>query len=249
MLAVDQSDLLHALKPLVAQHIPAAEIGRLVLVRPLGRRLDREMRRRMAQEQEPRFITGLPLANELDGVLVEHIGCVELARRRCDLLAASLGQSDIVIGVILIVRMVARVAVEFIEAASDRPGLLVHVPLAHVVATVPRGLQHFGQRHAPLGQSPEIPRPAIRTRPCGRKVPDARLRRIQSGHQRRAAGTAPRGVVQLREPHAAAGQGVDVRRTDLSAVAAQIRVPQIIGKNDQYIRLGFLGNVAAQGNG
>ena len=185
----------------------------------------------MAQEQKPRPPAGLPLANELEGIRVEHVRRVELVRRRIDLLGASLGQPEVVRGVILIVRMVARVTVELVKPALDRPGRLVHVPLANVVTTVPGGLQHFGQRHALFVQSPEMPRPASRTGLSRREIRNARLRRIQPGHQRCAARAAPRRVVDLREPHAAPGQGVDVRRGDLAAVASQVRVAEVVGKD------------------
>ena len=42
--------------------------------------------------------------------------------------------------------------------------------------------------------------------------------------------------MELREQHAACGQGIDSRRLDVAAVCAEIRVAEIIGNDQEDVR-------------
>ena len=114
----------------------------------------------MAQKQKPRLAAFLSLPNELQRILVEDIRRVELFGGRVDFLFATAGQSDVIFRIVLVVRMTSGVAVKFVKTSLDRPGLRMHVPLAHVVAAVSGRFQHFGDRHAALIQSPKVAWPA-----------------------------------------------------------------------------------------
>ena len=67
-------------------------------------------------------------------------------------------------------------------------------------------------------------------------VADARLVRIQAGEQARPGRAAAGRVVELREPQAAGGQPVEVRRVDLAAVAADVREAHVVGEDDDDVR-------------
>ena len=63
----------------------------------------------------------------------------------------------------------------------------------------------------------------------------AGLMRIEAGHQRRPRRTAAGRVVELREPHAMLRQGIDVRRGNFAAIAAEVRPTHVVDENDDDI--------------
>ena len=62
--------------------------------------------------------------------------------------------------------------------------------------------------------------------------------RVKSGEQRRARGTAARGVVELRELQPALGERIEIRRRNLRAVTAQIRPAHVIHEDDNDVGFG-----------
>ena len=72
------------------------------------------------------------------------------------------------------------------------------------------------------------------------------LMRIEPGDQRRPRRAAAGTVVELREPHAARRQRVEVRRRNLAAVAADVREAHVVDQHDDDVRpLGLLVRRAA----
>ena len=118
------------------------------------------------------------------------------------------------------------------------------MPFAHRRRAVARGLQHLRDGHAVRIQRAAvageflapITRAGILRRAVGSHEPDARLVRIQPREQRRARRAAARAVVKLREPHPARRERVEIRRANLTAVAAEIRPPEIVGEDDEDVR-------------
>jgi hypothetical protein len=68
---------------------------------------------------------------------------------------------------------------------------------------------------------------------------DAGLMRIEAGEERGPRGAAAGGVVELSEAEAAGGEGVEMRRADFAAVAAQLGVAEIVGQDQNHV--GFFG--------
>ena len=184
--------------------------------------MNREVRGRVAEEDEPRLVAPLALLDEFQGVFVEHVGGVELPLGPVDLLLATFGQAHVIVGIPLVVRMIEGVAVEFFETALGWPGLVVQVPLAHVVAAVARVAQRFAERDAPIVEAPQISRAASGMWLARRETGNASLRRVQPGHERSTARAAASRVIEGLEADAAFGQCVDVRCVNLPAVAAEV---------------------------
>ncbi len=72
--------------------------------------------------------------------------------------------------------------------------------------------------------------------PVVHHVPDARLMRVKPCEQRRAGRAATRGVVKLREPHAALRQRVERGRRDLAPVAAEVGIADVVGHDEDDVR-------------
>ena len=74
---------------------------------------------------------------------------------------------------------------------------------------------------------------------AGNPIGDVQPSRILAGHQRgpRRRANGARRVIG-REPHAVAGQPVDVRRlVEIAAVAAEVGPTQIVGDDENDVRL------------
>ena len=71
--------------------------------------------------------------------------------------------------------------------------------------------------------------------------PDARQVVIRAGHQHRAGRRAARCRVEVCQAQAASGEPVEMGRGDLTAKAAQVRVTQIVGNDQQDVRRDTLG--------
>ena len=74
-------------------------------------------------------------------------------------------------------------------------------------------------------------------RPGLHHVADARLVRVEAGEQGGAGGAAAGGVVEAGETEAVFREGVEVRGLDLAAVAADVGPAQVIGEDDDDVRL------------
>jgi len=67
---------------------------------------------------------------------------------------------------------------------------------------------------------------------------------MQAGDERRARRTATRGRVDLLETRAGPGETVEVRRGNLAAVAAEVRVAEVVGQDDEHVGTARLGGEA-----
>src|SRR5262249_4504808 len=61
------------------------------------------------------------------------------------------------------------------------------------------------------------------------------LLRVKAGEQRGARGTAPRGVVKLREAQAIGRECIEARRGDFTAIASDVRKAHVVGENDDDV--------------
>ena len=107
------------------------------------------------------------------------------------------------------------------------------VPLAGHVGLVAGGLEDLGEGDAAAVEVAGVARGMdLRID----HVADAGLVRVEAGEQRRAAGAAAGGVVEMGEAHAFFGEGVEVGRADFAAEAADIGVAEIVGEEDDDVR-------------
>src|SRR5262245_16849147 len=66
-------------------------------------------------------------------------------------------------------------------------------------------------------------------------VAHARLMGVKAGHQSSPRGTAAGGIEEVGEAQAVLGEFVEIGRFDLAAVAADVRVAQIVRENDDDV--------------
>src|SRR5262249_42708506 len=126
-------------------------------------------------------------------------------------------------------------AVIAVEAALQRPVVLGaarlvvpgDVPLADRVGAIPGRLKGFGDGNAIAVQVAAV---TVETLVL-HHVADAGLVWIKAGEQTGAGRAAAGGVVELREAQAAGGEGVEVGRRDLAAVAAEVGVAHVVGQD------------------
>ena len=113
------------------------------------------------------------------------------------------------------------------------------MPLADGPGGVAAFLEQFGQRHFAVRQ---MPRRAI-AQHAKLFVAHAAADRIPSGQQRRAAGRADFGRrVEIGEPHPLGRHAIQVRRADAGMpVAAQIAVAQVVGQDENDVRMFGIG--------
>ena len=182
----------------------------------------------------------MALANELEGILIEDIGRIELIGRRIDFLFAAVGQSNVVIPIELIVRVIARVTIEFMESMIDGAGLLMQMPFPHEVTTIIKGFDQFRDGSALTIETTEIPWPTFFIGGIRYKVPDTGLSWIKSRHERSATWATPRRVIELSESQAILSKLINIRSGDFATVATKIAIAKIISQDHQHIRsLGF----------
>jgi hypothetical protein len=233
----DEAQRLHAREALGAQDVPAPTISRHVPVDRSLRRLHGEVRRGVREVEEPRLVLlRARLAEELEGVVGEDVGDVELAGLIGEFGGRAGGQAHVLVRIPLIVGMglQALVAVIGVEAALDRPGR-THVPLADHPGAVARLLQELGDGDVVVQQVSGVGGSALRRGLGGDEITDARFVRMQAGDERGARRTATRGRIDLLESRAGPGETVEVRRRDLAAVAAEIRVAEVVGQDDEHV--------------
>ena len=121
------------------------------------------------------------------------------------------------------------------------------VPLARGEGVVAGGTQHFGQGAGAAGDAPAHAREA---QVPVRQPAHAHRVMIPARQQGGAGRRAQRGRMEVGVAQAARGQGVDVRRGDLRAVAAQVREAEVVEDDADHVgragrRPGRLGPVGA----
>jgi hypothetical protein len=78
-------------------------------------------------------------------------------------------------------------------------------------------------------------------------VPDSGLVGVEAGEQACPRRAATGGVIELREPQAVRGEVVEVRGADFPAIAPEVRVPHVVGQDDEGI--GLVRRNSASGHG
>ena len=128
--------------------------------------------------------------------------------------------------------MLAQIAVEIVKTLLVRHAFVAghpQPPLADQARGIAGAAEHFGDGHILVSQhlGPGVLRPRI--------AADAGVPRVQAGHQHAAGQGADGGPrIELREPQPLGGHAVEVGRlNDLLAIAAQVPVAQVVGK-DEY---------------
>ena len=240
----DEPQRLHAREALGAQDVPAAAISRHVTVDRSLRRLHGEVRRGMREVEEPRLVLLRPrLTQELEGVVGEDVGDVELAGLIGEFGRRTGGQAHVLVRIPLVVGMGLQVLVAVIgvEAALDRPGR-THVPLADHPGAVAGSLQELRDGDVVVQQVSGVGGTTLRRGLGGDEITDARFVRMQAGDERGARRTATRGRVDLLETRAGPGETVEVRGRDLAAVAAEVRVAEVVGQDDEDVGTTRLGS-------
>ena len=101
------------------------------------------------------------------------------------------------------------------------------MPLAGMVGAETQRLEHVWQQSRPAR--------SIASFEAGERVA-SNLLSVVTSQQCSACRPAASCVVELRKPQAVRRQSVQVGRRDLATVAADVRITEIIGENDQDIR-------------
>src|SRR5262245_16952871 len=112
----------------------------------------------------------------------------------------------------------------------SRRARLAQAPLANKARHITERLEQTGDGDVLLAQRDK------------RVAADGAVAGVLAGHEGAAAGSADGAAgVKLRELHPRGGQLVDVRRLDLVlAIAAEVAIAQIVGKDEDDVRLAFL---------
>ena len=218
---------LHPPPALVAEGVPAGQVGRAVRGDVRGRRLHGEVRRGERQVLQERRLGRLRrvLRQALDGVVGDgRRGVVPRlrvgGRQRLAVLGVEFRRE---------VPVVVVQAVRVVEPVRQR--LAVHVPLARVVRPIPERLEQFREQSRPV--RPGARRAAL---DAGHGVA-ADLLGVIAGENGGARRPAPGRVRELREPQPVRGQRVEVRRGDLAAVTPEVGEAQVVRDDEQDVRL------------
>ena len=230
----EQADLDLPGVPFRPQFVPPLRVRvciRLDVVR-LG--VQGEVRGVERQVLQERLLRLAGLGEEVEAVVAEGVRAVEPVFRVFPLLPV--GRQAGVERVFLEARVEpADHAVELVEPAVGGPRRLrpgAQVPLAHHAGVVAGGPKDLGN-----GDGVRLREPLVAAG-VGLVVhqPDAGLMRVQAGQQTGTTGAAAGAVVELAEPQAVLREGVERRRGDLPAVAAEVGVPEVVGEDEQHVR-------------
>ena len=117
-------------------------------------------------------------------------------------------------------------------------GFFTEMPFSEEASLVASRLEKLAQSAHALVQMSFVARlAALIGRHEGDHVSESSEMTVDSRHQHRAAWRAGRGGVEIREDHAIGGQPVDIRCWDLAAEGADISPAEVVGDDDQYVRL------------
>ena len=209
-----------------------------------GGGLEREVRRVVREIEEERFFRGAGFVDEAQAVVGPEVGGIPFLRHptlpaRADVCAVQEEFGFVASGKIEATGGRVERAVEA-AAPRRRAEGLADMPLARHRGEVAGRAEHFGDRDAAVVELPGVAG-QHRTRGIAagcRHVAHAGLMRIEARQERGPRGTAPAGVVELREAHAVFCERIEVRRGDLAAVAAEVGPAHVVDQNDDDVGLG-----------
>ena len=213
------------------------------------------MRRGVSDVEEEGFLASSKLLDHLGGAIVEPVGVVEAlgdgADRRFvvdegerieEVDNSPDGAEVLVEASVDRIGLDAREGAEIEEVADPesvhgRIGRQGEVPFTDHPGSVAGGAEYLRNGGRMGRKFPSIAGLAG----VVRHPPDARLVRIESGHERGASWAAARGVREVGETDAVLCEAVEVGGLNLPAVAAEVGVAEIVGHDDDDIRT-FRGN-------
>jgi hypothetical protein len=113
-----------------------------------------------------------------------------------------------------------------INRASQKPRKMIESPVVWierrmVLARPPGSVTGWLEDFTDKSRIPEVPIASMVINP---------------GKQTDSRGPALRGVVSLGVTNSVLGQAIQIGRLDLSTIATQIRIPHVIGHDENYIR-------------
>ena len=191
----------------------------------------------MREIEEPRPALGRArLAQEFERVIGEDVGHVELPRRVGELSRRARGQTRVGGRVPLVVGMGLQVPVAVIgvEAPQDRTRH-AHVPLAHHPGAVTGTLEQLGDGDVVVEEVPRVGLSPTRRGLRRHEIADAGLMGMQPRHEGGARRTAAGRGVDLLEAGARLGEPVKVRRGNLTPVAPQVGITEVVRQDDQNV--------------
>ena len=168
------------------------------------------------------------MVDNADGLVADQVGVVPVFLEE---LAVSLPIDDAAPFLGEVVYFADEVAVEMVEAPVLRPVFLVgmaEMPLANHCRVITGILQSLRERPLVSGKSIGM---------AGED--DQRLQAvphgIAAGHQLGTRRGADRHSVKRVQPHAVLGELVDIRSFNVAAPIADVRVAEVVGKNDDNV--------------
>ncbi len=202
--------------------IPALKVSRPVTLDVLGQGMQREVRSGESEVVKEGFI-GMLLGmflQDINGMIGDGVSHVKLRTDRCGRLSLVIEIMEFQAEETMVIDVVGTV-----KASSQRQA--VNMPFTRVIRAVTGRLKHHWQEMCPRG--------TITFFNTGQIV-SAHLLSIISGQKRGAGRPATGSVVELGKAQAVLGQTIQVGSIDFPTIAAQIRIPHVIGHNQQDVR-------------
>ena len=106
------------------------------------------------------------------------------------------------------------------------------MPFAHHTGPVSRLFEHLGNSHCIPGKSPAVARQVVVK--CHPSYTGLML--VKTGKQGCSGRAAAAGIVEMGKTKSFGSETVKVRRLDFPSIASEIRISQIIGKDDYNVR-------------
>ena len=207
----------------------------------LVRGLQWPVRGRVCEVQEERLVRIVPgrLLHKLDRMLCERVGGIVVFWQGQWHGCIIQGQ-HLVPGRLVEIAGPANQPVKPVKPTVSRPHTAEcpNMPLTGHQGTIPRLVQGFSQCHTVPVQGPLVGRVTI-VEPLililAGHVPDPGLVGVKTRQQGCTRGTTSRRVVEVSEPNAPVREPLQIGRSDFSTVRADVRVPKIIGQNEDNI--------------
>jgi hypothetical protein len=196
--------------------------------------------------EEEGFRGAAGLGEEVEGVIGKGVGGIEGAWLA--VFGGGIGAGGAILGPARVIGFflpagikASEHPVEFVEAAVGGfdVELVVEVPFADHESVVTGGAEDFGESHG-VGLESATIAGELRSAVVGHRA-NAGLVGVEPGEERGTGGTAPGGVIELRETEAVIGEGIEGWGLDFAAVTAEVRPTEVVGEDEEDIRSGWRG--------
>ena len=248
--------LLHTLVSALANGLPATFVMVLIFLDILGQRVERPVWRVECQVHEERlFAAGISVDVCNGGVGQSHRAVIVAWHFAHWLVAVDKTEwVEVVHHAVYCAVAVLETAVNgivvlwckllVVHLMSQPLALVVaqrsfgHMPFSHPSSAVAGILEHFGYCYAVVGHCAAISR--LMLVEC--HTSHSGLVLIKAGEHRSPSGAAAAGVVEMSETDAVFGQTVEVGCLHIAAIAANVGIAEVVGKNHQNVwtRVGTL---------